>query len=365
MENFENENMISSKNGKKPYERKIRINQMNPKKYEAQEEDEDKKEDEKIINQTSNKFEIQNQGNSQMNFENKEDIQEYTNLSKREFIQNNQNNNFDNMNNIQQEQLIQDNNLENNEFIKEVEYNNQRNYDQSELNNRQFFDNQDNPGNDDQFQYEEDEKDIENEKRNNDNKYNYKYKYKKIKTTENNIEHENDDDQNEDGGNENEEDEKEEDDNFDYQQIKKKPGKILHQSVHETFDEEGNRIVTTKTIKEFKQMTGGVRIRNIQNEKEKIEYERYKTNKGYKNKKFYIPRKTNSTNRIHSNKGDRVYLLAQLAKLKNEQEKNKKNQLYNNSQSPIIIHESDGYDNQNSIFSNELIEGNSFDEEIN
>ena len=75
--------------------------------------------------------------------------------------------------------MIQDNNLENNEFIKEVEYNNQRNYDQSELNNKQFFDNQDNPGNDDQFQYEEDEKDIENEKRNNDNKYNYKYKYKR------------------------------------------------------------------------------------------------------------------------------------------------------------------------------------------
>ena len=85
----------------------------------------------------------------------------------------------------------------------------------------------------------------------------------------------------------------------------------------------------------------------------KVEYARYTTNtakntaKKYKNNKnFYINRKTHSTTYKNDNRGDRVYLLAQLAKLKNDAEKNKlkKNQLYNNSQSPIIIHDSNGYD---------------------
>ena len=60
-----------------------------------------------------------------------------------------------------------------------------------------------------------------------------------------------------------------------------------------------------------------------------------------------------------------MYLLAQLAKLKNDAEKNKvKRSQIHSDQSPIIIHESDGYENQNSIFSNELAENNSFDEEM-
>ena len=115
--------------------------------------------------------------------------------------------------------------------------------------------------------------------------------YKKVIKTENEIEKEPEpEEENGQNGNGeeyeefNEEEDKKEETDFDLQEIKKKPGRILHQSTQETFDEEGNRVVTTKTIKEFKQMTGGIRIRNIENEKEKIEYERYSTNYGKKSK---------------------------------------------------------------------------------
>ena len=59
--------------------------------------------------------------------------------------------------------------------------------------------------------------------------------------------------------------------------------------------------------------------------------------------------------------------MAQLAKLKNEMDKKRiKNNQINNSQSPIILHNSNGYvmyENQNSIFSQDLKDKNSFDED--
>ena len=224
---------------------------------------------------------------------------------------------------------------------------------------------------DDEFQNDEDENEINNK---NDNhkkkKYNYKYKYKKIKVTEDKIETEDANDKSEEDE-ENEEknrdvENEEDDDNFDFEKLKSSPGRIIHQSTEETYDDDGNRVVTTKTIKEFKQITGGVRIKNVQNEKEKIEYERYSSNnKNRYKKKNYSARNNKSTN-IKYNKGDRIYLLAQLAKLQNEEDrnKNKKSQTSKNSQYPIIIHESDGNEYQNSILSNELIDPNSFEDDI-
>ena len=386
MENFtSNENLISSKGGAKPYERKIGINQMNQmnqKKY-ATEEDEDIKEN---IDVTDNKGEIQRENNGGQKNEIHQNYFDNNEQEEAEYIPDNQMYNSKNIqNNLQYGQFHQDNNnIQNEEFIQDNLENNihKKNYYQSELNNNnQYIPDMQNNNNqmgeyDDQYQYREDDNMNENENENekeydnnyNNNNINYKYKYKKVKKTENNIERE------EENGEENEEEDQKEETDFDYQEIKKKPGKILHQSIQETFDEEGNRVVTTKTIKEFKQTTGGVRIRDIQNEKEKIEYERYTTNIGKinnNNQKTINTRKTRSTYKSDNkgdNKGDRVYLLAQLAKLKNDAEKNKKkvvnknNRLYNESQSPIIIHESDGYENQNSIFSNE--ENNSFDEEM-
>ena len=368
MENFtKNEISVSKSSSNKPYERKIGISQTSQKQYTLEEED-DKKEDQKIIDRPQTHFEFQRKDQTQMKVYPKEENQYYQ-YQKGEYIKKEH---ISNLNNIQSDNMVQgyaeDNNIQNEEFIQE--YNDdiqEKNYIQNNLNKKQDINIQDMDGYDDQYQYGEDDNEIGDQNR---KKYNYKYKYQKIKTTENNIEREDDGGQAEEGEyneEQNEEDEKEEDDNFDYQEIKKKPGRILHQSTQETFDEEGNRVVTTKTIKEFKQMTGGVRIKNIQNEKERIEYERYTTNKrSTNNQKVYNTRKNKSTN-LNNNKGDRVYLLAQLAKLKNDAEKNrqKKSQIYNTSQSPIIIHESDGYENQNSIFSNELIEPNSFEEEMN
>ena len=368
MENFtQNENSVSSKGGSKPYERKIKINQINQKKY-PEEEDEDKKEDEKIID-NKEEIHIENQGGHEIEIQ-----QCISGNEKGGFIQDNQIKKSGNIQNKNQlGEYLQEEDNQNEELALGMERNNirEKKYFQSELNNGEYMpDIQDNiqiGEYDDQFQYGDENDDNEQEKEY-ENKYNnYKYKYKKIKTTENNIEREEeqDNEQNEEGEENEEEDQKEEEaDNFDYQEIKKKPGRILHQSTQETFDEEGNRIVTTKTIKEFKQTTGGVRIRNIQNEKEKIEYERYTTNNAKNNKKLVNTRKTHSTYKS-DNAGDRVYLLAQLAKLKNDAEKNKvKRSQIHSDQSPIIIHESDGYENQNSIFSNELAENNSFDEEM-
>ena len=225
---------------------------------------------------------------------------------------------------------------------------------------------------DEELQNDEDEDENENEINNkNDNhkkkKYNYKYKYKKIKVTEDQIESQDANDKNEEVEENNKEGENEEDDdNFDFEKIKSSPGRIIHQSTEETYDDDGNRVVTTKTIKEFKQITGGVRIKNIKNEKEKIEYERYASNYNKNNKKKHYSTRTNKSTKIKYNKGDRIYLLAQLAKLQNEEDrnKNKKSQTNKTSRYPIIIHESDGNEYQNSILSNELIDPNSFEDDM-
>ena len=225
---------------------------------------------------------------------------------------------------------------------------------------------------------EEEENEIDNKSKNNNHKkkkYNYKYKYKKIKITENEIESKDSNDKNGEGENEenknkNRDEENEVDDeNIDFEKIEKiksSPGRIIHQSTQETYDDDGNRVVTTKTIKEFKQITGGVRIKNVKNEKEKIEYERYTSKNNKKNKKKYYSTRTNKTSNVKYNKGDRIYLLAQLAKLQNEEDrnKNKKCQTNKNSQYPLIIHESDGNEYQNSILSNEIIDPNSFEDDM-
>ena len=101
-----------------------------------------------------------------------------------------------------------------------------------------------------------------------------------------------------------------------------------------------------------------------------MEYARYTTNtakntaKKYKNNKnFYINRKTHSTTYKNDNRGDRVYLLAQLAKFKNDADKRRiKNNLINNNQSPIILHDNNGYDMYE--ISQEIIDQKSFDEDI-
>ena len=371
----------SSKNGSKPYERKVRISQVNQRKYNK--EDKQEKEDDKIKYQNEIHYDEQNSQQAQMN-NGQEEIQEYIHddFKKEEQFQEDENKEYKNYqnikNNIQSREYIEDDNFQNGEI---GEYpgisgsTQEKKYYKSELNNAKFIPhleiNNQNGEFDDQFQYAEEGGGDENMQENFDNNSKYKYKYKKIQRTEKEVEQEEGNGQNEEGE-ENEEfieeeDLKEDTDNFDLQEIKKKPGRILHQSTQETYDEEGNRVITRKTIKEFKQVTGGIRIRNIQNEKEKIEYERYTSNYGRNNKKIHNTRKTHSTYKS-DNRGDRVYLLAQLAKLKNDAEKNKlkKNQIYS-SQSPIIIHESNGYDlyeNQNSIFSNEMVEPNSFEEEM-
>ena len=361
--NIPNDTTISSKGGNKPYERKIKINQQN-KKINTNEDDEDKKETENIIIKPEIRYESQIQDQNIIKGESKEEIQEYinNNYDEEEYLQEKRNKNSEN---IQIEQHEIENNINNENNIQEKKY-----Y-KNDINK----DIDDNIQIENQFKYgEEEEYEEENENENENgqkkefekDKDKYNYKYKKIQINTNEIEREEENEENEEQNEE--EDIKEETDKFDYQEIKKKPGRILHQSTQETFDEEGNRIVTTKTIKEFKQTTGGIRIRNIQNEKEKIEYERYTTNNIKNNKALFNNRKTNVTYKS-DNKGDRVYLLAQLAKLKNDAEKNKlkKYRLYNNSQSPIIIHDSNGYEiyeNQNSMFSNELIDPNSFDEEM-
>ena len=356
--NIPNENIISSKGGSKPYERKINISHQN-KKTNMNDDDEDKKEAENIKIKPESRYEShieeQEQEHNQIKGDTKEEIQEYinNNYDEEEYPQEKKHNKISQ----NKEKIFMDNTQEK-KYVK--------NNINKDMDDNIQIDNQFKYGEDEEF---EDENENEQKKEFDNNKDIYNYKYKKVKINKNEIEREQDDEENEDNEEQNEEEDiKEETDNFDYQEIKRKPGKILHQSKQETFDEEGNRVVTTKTIKEFKQTTGGIRIRNIQNEKEKIEYERYTTNNLKNKKMLFNNRKTNSTYKS-DNKGDRIYLLAQLAKLKNDAEKSKlkKNQIYNNSQSPIIIHDSNGYDmyeNQNSLFSNELIEQNSFDEEM-
>ena len=360
--NNHTEYLSPPKSTSKPYERKICINKIIPKSYFT-ENNIDNIEDSRPKNFFSpeSNFQIKTQNDNRYN--------EEQNSKQYNFTEEFKKNQTDNSDNIQNnfEYISQDKNskqsfnrteqdLEKNIFLKNN--NNNDNFSPKNINDYQII------KKNYQTKYIEGENNTEINEPN--QKYNYKYKYKKIQKDEKNIEYDNkekeDEEQNE------EEESKEDKENIDLQELKKKPGKILHQSVMETYDEDGNRIVTTKTIQEYRQNTPGFHIKDIHQMKEKKEYERHTTNiinNNYNNQKVK-DRKTNLSykNRINNNnnKGDKIYLLAQLAKIKNESEKKKKNRYYN-SISPIIIHESNHYENQNSLFSHEMPEQNSFDKE--
>ena len=362
-----NEYLSPPKSNSKPYERKICLNKVIPKSYFT-ENNIDNLEDNvpKKLFTPNNNFQTQTQNDNRYS--------EGKNLKQFNFTEEFKINQTDNSDNIQ------------NNF----EYNSQeKNSKQSNHGTEQNFDKkifqEINTNNDNiSFQNKKDihfiKKDYQtkyikgdnnNEINNESPKYNYKYKYKKFQKDEKNIEYDDKDKEDEEQNEEEEaeEESKEDKENIDLQELKKKPGKILHKSVMETYDEEGNRIVTTKTIQEFRQNTPGFRIKNVHQSKEKKEYERHTTNminNNNTNQKIK-ERKTNLShkNRLNNNhnRGDKIYLLAQLAKIKNDSEKKKKNRCNSNSISPIIIHESNRYENQNSIFSHEMLEPNSFDRE--
>ena len=331
--NIPNENLVSyNGSSMKPYERKIKVNAKMKKNNE--------KEANKIISKSYNELEPNDQKIKEIEI-------------KGNFYDNNSQ--YDESNKI-----IYTNNLEE-EIKPSISNNAEENliYIHEENDIQNTNDNNEYENNENRYQYEEEEEKEENEQENNKNNY------KKIKINKNILKQEQEIENEEEEINE-EEDEKEETDNFDYQELKKKPGKLLHFSKNETFDEEGNRIITTKTIKEYKDMKPGVKIRNIQDEKQKI-YERYTENIGRKFVKTEDNRKTHITNKS-DNIGDRFYLLAQLAKLKNDAEKRKIQQSKNYyAQSPLYYHQNNEYEvyeNQNSVLSNEIIEPNSFDEQM-
>ena len=140
--------------------------------------------------------------------------------------------------------------------------------------------------------------------------------------------------------------------NFDVkEEINKNPGKIIHKSTKETYDEEGNRVVTTKIIREIERKIDPIKITNLK--KEIYEKEQKKISK--------TKRKTYSTKEIIKNTKSQTYLIPN--KIKNEKEINKSPFNYrflNDEQSPIYCcRESD--DIQNSMFSNEMMVHNSSD----
>ena len=333
----------SPKSSTKPYERKINLNQITPKKFFTETNINNLEGDNLDIPQISDKN-IQNQKGEDniknYNF-NEEFKKNQTEIS--DSIQNN----F--------EYSSHDNNLKTGEFGFSKNFQNR--YYSDNNNENENYSSQNNNDiryikKDYQVKY------IEGDNRDKNNreypKYNFKYKYKKMQKDERNIEYDRP----------NEEDLNSEKEKIDLQELKKKPGRLLHQSVMETLDDEGNRVITKKTIKEFSQTTEGFRTKNIHQSKERKEYQRHTTNNIIYPKLKNKDRKTNlSFKNKNNNKGDRIYLLAQLAKIKNDSEKKKKKQFYSSSISPIIIHDSNGCENQNSIWSHEMIDPNSFDRE--
>ena len=361
--NISNEYLGSPSTSSKPYERKIKINQVTPKNYFTNNNLSNFEQDSKETPQTVDEN-IQSQNNP-INTKEKIKIYNFT-----EEFRKNQTEYSDNFQN-NFEYNSQDNNLRTGDYGIGPDSQKQNFTDINNIGNENTS--SQNPN---EIRYKKDYQikylgEVNTNENNNDYpNYNYKYKYKKFQKDERDIEY--DDKEKEEG--EYEEEQTEEDkEKIDLQELKKKPGKLLHQSVKETYDDEGNRIITTKTIKEFSQNTPGFRIKNIQQIKEKKEYERHTTNNIINKIQKYKERKSNFSykNRFNNNnKGDRIYLIAQLAKIKNESEKKKKNKIYSASISPIIIHESNGYENenenenQNSILSHEMINPNSFDKEI-
>ena len=356
--NIPNKYFGSPKSSSKPYERKIKLNQLSPKNYFTEVD---------IHNLEENDREIPpikvNQIQSQKDYRYNEldNIKGY-NLT--EEFKKNQTDNSDNFqNNFEynshgRNSKIGDygpsQNIENQNFT-EINNNNENTSSKNKNDVNYVRKN---------YQMKYIDGDNYDDNNNEFPKYNYKYKYKKLQKDERNIEY--DDKEKEEAEQNEEEDSKEDKEKLDLQELKKKPGKILHQSVMETYDEEGNRVITTKTIKEFSQKTGGFRMRDFHQSKEKKEYERHTTNNINNKFQKYREKKANFSykNKLNSKKGgDRIYLLAQLAKIKNDSEKKKKHKIYSGSISPIIIHESNGYENQNSIWSHEMIDPNSFDRE--
>ena len=261
--NNHTEYLSPPKSTSKPYERKICINKIIPKSYFT-ENNIDNIEDSRPKNFFSpeSNYQIKTQNDNRYN--------EEQNSKQYNFTEEFKKNQTDNSDNVQNnfEYISQDKNskqsfnrteqdLEKNIFLKNN--NNNDNFSPKNNNDYQFI------KKNYQTKYIEGENNTETNEPN--QKYNYKYKYKKIQKDEKNIEYDNkekeDEEQNE------EEESKEDKENIDLQELKKKPGKILHQSVMETYDEDGNRIVTTKTIQEYRQNTPGFHIKDIHQMKEK------------------------------------------------------------------------------------------------
>ena len=353
--NKSKEYIETSNSGSKPYERKIKINQITPRKYFTElninNSVEDVNEIPKIIN---NQDQNQNEYRYNENNENEEDNSKRYNFTedfKKDITDNSDNlqNNYE-YNSQDKTSKIGDNgqslNYQNQNFS-DINNNENDNFSSRNHNDFRYVRKK--------YQY----KDLEEDNNEKDNKelpkYNYKYKHKIYEKDERNIE-----------PNEEEDELKDDKEKIDLEELKKKPGRILHQSVTETYDDEGNKVVTTKTIKEFSQITKGFRISDAHQSKERRTYERHTTD-NYKKK--YLKNKDRNINLNYKNKykknGDKnnIYVLAHLVKMKNDSEKKKKNKIYSTSISPIIIHESNRCENVNSIWSNEMIDPNSIDRE--
>ena len=354
--NISNEDQSSPNSNIKPYERKILKNPVTPKNFFTEENINNYRdeEDEKEIPKSTDKYN-QSQNDNQYN---------YINVFKKSQNESSENlqNNFEYASqekNSKNEDLDSEQNLQTKKF-------NENDSHKEDFSNKKEDDDLRYIKKDYKVRYIDEE--YQNENNNELENYNSKFKYKKLEKDEQNVEYENiSNNEKEITKSELKEEKIKEDDSaedkIDLEEIKKKPGRILHQSVLETYDDEGNRVVTTKTIKEFSQTTGGFRIKNLHESKEKKEFERHTTSNIKKKNLKTKERKTNLSykNRIKTNKGDKIYPLVQLAKIKNDSEKKKK--IYTNSISPIIIHESTGYENQNSILSHEIIDPNSFDKD--
>ena len=344
--NKSNEYTGSSNSCSKPYERKVKLNQITPRKYFTElnnNSEEDVKEISKIINeqvQNKNEYRYNEEDNSKRynftddikknitdNSDNLQNNYEYNSQDKTSRIgENGQSSNYQNQN------FSDINNNENDNFSSQ----NQNDYRYVKKNYQfKYLEEEDNN--------EKDDKELP--------KYSYKYKHKIFEKEERNTEQ-----------NEQLKELKGNKEKIDLEELKKKPGRILHQSVTETYDDEGNKVVTTKTIKEFSQTTKNFRFQNVHLSKEKRTYERHTADNFKKRNLKYKERNNNFNykNKLKKN-GDNIYVLAHLSKNNNDSER--KNKIYSTSISPIIIHESHGYDNVNSLWSNEIIDPNSFDRE--
>ena len=287
--NNHTEYLSPPKSTSKPYERKICINKIIPKSYFTENNIDNIEENgPKNLFSPDNNFQIKTQNDNRYN--------EEQNSKQYNFTEEFKKNQTDNSDNIQ-------NNFE---YIS-LDKNSKQSYNRTEqdLNKKILLENNNNQFIKKNYQtkYIEGENNTETNEQN--QKYKYKYKYKKFQKDEKNIEYDNKKKEEEEQNEEEAEDESKEDkEKIDLQELKKKPGKILHKSVKETYDEDGNRIVTTKTIQEYRQNTPGFRIKDIHQMKEKKEYERHTTNIINNNNKNIKERKTNLSykNRINNNK---------------------------------------------------------------